>query len=143
APVGPEALRRPWLGRYLAAAEAVRAARSRGLADLRVSGFGTRLNPLLDPERGVDREDPHLPLLLWSGDVAQIHDPRSGRILRLSADTTPAAEALLATGSCRAAARYADLSTVKAVDVYFSATGIPLTAPPLSSASTRPEEPVR
>ncbi|WP_051794618.1 daptide biosynthesis RiPP recognition protein [Streptomyces sp. NRRL S-87] len=49
AALDPRITERPWLGRYLAALEAVRAARARGFGGIRVSGFGGRL-----PAAGTD-----------------------------------------------------------------------------------------
>ncbi|WP_437034480.1 daptide biosynthesis RiPP recognition protein [Streptomyces sp. enrichment culture] len=132
-----EVARRPWLGRYLAAVDAVRAARARGLDRVRVSGFGGRLNPALGEDATADSTDPTLPVLLRSDDQALVHDPRTGRAVALSTDAARAAEALLATGGADRAARHADPGTVAAVDAWFGATGIPLTPAPAPAPTGR------
>ncbi|CAL9479323.1 hypothetical protein SUDANB132_02997 [Streptomyces sp. enrichment culture] len=133
----PEVVRRPWLGRYLAAVDAVRAARTRGLDRIRVSGFGPRPGLAPDPDTAADATDPALPLLLRDGDRALVHDPRSGRTVSLSAGAAHAAEALLATGDAERASRHADPATIAAVDTWFGATGIPLTHGPATGPADR------
>lgn len=122
----PEVLRcaavahRPWLGRYLAALEAVRELAARGVADVRVSGFGGRLGSTCSGD-GPDLYDAALPLLAWTEDAAYLRCTASGRTFALDADAAGPVEALLVRGS---AADTADAEIVAA----FAATGVTLLA---------------
>lgn len=121
---------RPWLGRYLAAVGAVRDLRARGAADVRVSGFGGRLGAAAraaDAEGPVaDGTDATLPLLLWSGENAYVHDPASGRTFGLDPVAAGLAEALLVSGSTAAAAAHADRDGLERVAAYFADARITL-----------------
>ncbi|MDX3854076.1 daptide biosynthesis RiPP recognition protein [Streptomyces sp. AK02-01A] len=118
---------RPWLGRYLAAVGAVREAVTRGLDQPRVSGFGGRVVAALDGFAAPRDQSATAPLLLWNDERALIHHTGDRRTVALSTDAALAAEALLVTGSARAAAGYADPDTVDAVAAYFAGIGLPLT----------------
>lgn len=84
----------PWLPRYLQAADLVRALTARGLADVRVSGFGARL-----AEPGTeDLGGPGDPQVAWGGDTAYVADPRSGRIFGLGRDQAALVERLVGHG---------------------------------------------
>ncbi|MFJ5546919.1 daptide biosynthesis RiPP recognition protein [Streptomyces sp. NPDC093225] len=163
----PRITERPWLGRYLAALDAVRAARARGFGGIRVSGFGGRLpaagpdgagtdaatdtgvRDVPDVRTAADAHDPHLPLLLTAGTApadaprSLVHDPRTGRAVALAPGSARAAEALLATGDRTAAAACADPAAVAAVADYFAAAGLPLDPEPTTDRTTSEKEPAR
>ncbi|MCX5376690.1 daptide biosynthesis RiPP recognition protein [Streptomyces sp. NBC_00091] len=127
---GPAA-ERPWLGRYLAAVGAVRDLRARGLADVKVSGFGGRLGAAaasVPADEAMDTTDALLPLLLWSGESAFVHDPASGRTFGLDPVAAALAEVLLVAGSVAAGSVYADRAGLEQVAAYFADAGITLCA---------------
>ncbi|WP_329196471.1 MULTISPECIES: daptide biosynthesis RiPP recognition protein [unclassified Streptomyces] len=133
---GPAA-ERPWLGRYLAAVDAVRDLRARGVADVKVSGFGGRLgaaaaSPAADA--AADATDALLPLLLWSGETVYLHDPVAGRSFRLDPVAGALAEALLVSGSVAAACAHADRDALERVAAYFADAGIALCPAEVSPA---------
>lgn len=117
---------RPWLGRYLAALNAVRELRARGLGEARVSGFGGRLAPAVQSEttRPADLTDAELPLLLWTDEAAYLH--ASGRTFRINRSAGELAEALLVHGSLDAAAAHADRDALARVESSFAAAGVHL-----------------
>ncbi|MFJ3880529.1 daptide biosynthesis RiPP recognition protein [Streptomyces sp. NPDC090077] len=127
---GGPAADRPWLGRYLAAVGAVRDLRSRGVAaEVRVSGFGGRLNAAaasVPADEAADTTDALLPLLLWAGEDAFVHDPASGRTFGLDPVAAGLAEVLLVTGSAEAGAGYADRAGLEQVAAYFEDAGVTL-----------------
>ncbi|MFF9980368.1 daptide biosynthesis RiPP recognition protein [Streptomyces erythrochromogenes] len=122
---------RPWLGRYLAALDAVRELRSRGIADLKVSGFGGRLVPGLAElgENAADRHDADTPLLLWTEEKAVVHHAGTGRFFALDHAAAELAETLLVHGSVEAAAAHADRAALTQVETFFSNAGVRLSAP--------------
>ncbi|MGJ0119672.1 daptide biosynthesis RiPP recognition protein [Williamsia sp. MIQD14] len=73
---------RPWLGRYLCAVEAIRAIRSHGHDDVRVSGFGARLDSGVASD--ADRARGDLPVLAFTSDHAFVW--QEGRLRRVSRD---------------------------------------------------------
>ncbi|MFI2431569.1 daptide biosynthesis RiPP recognition protein [Streptomyces sp. NPDC018693] len=122
---------RPWLGRYLAAVGAVRDLRARGVVDVRVSGFGGRLGAAaasIPSAAAADTTDALLPLLLWSGENAFVHDPASGRTFGLAPATADFAEVLLVAGSVEAGASYAARAGLEQVASSFEDAGITLCA---------------
>ncbi|WP_405979356.1 daptide biosynthesis RiPP recognition protein [Streptomyces sp. NBC_00158] len=127
---GGPAAERPWLGRYLTAVSAIRDLRARGLAaDVRVSGFGGRLNAAaasVPAETAADTADARLPLLLWSGEDAFVHDPASGRTFGLDPVAAGLAEVLLVAGSVEAGASYADRAGLEQVAAWFEDAGVTL-----------------
>ncbi|MFF5706160.1 daptide biosynthesis RiPP recognition protein [Streptomyces sp. NPDC012794] len=125
------AAERPWLGRYLAAVGAIRDLRARGLAGIRVSGFGGRLGSAaasVPAGTEADTADALLPLLLWSGGDAFLHDPASGRTFGLDRAAAAFAEVLLVAGSVEAGASYADRAGLEQVAAYFEDAGVALRA---------------
>ncbi|MFE7094354.1 daptide biosynthesis RiPP recognition protein [Streptomyces erythrochromogenes] len=119
---------RPWLGRYLAALDAVRELRSRGITDLKVSGFGGRLVPGLAEldENAADRHDADTPLLLWTEEKAVVHHAGTGRFFALDRAAAELAETLLVHGSVEAAAAHADRAALTRVETFFSDAGVRL-----------------
>jgi hypothetical protein len=87
---------RPWLGRYLAAAEALRVTTARGIADVRVSGFGGTLAPGLADVPPVD--DDRAPLVLWNADTAFVYDPRGRRTFGMDHRTAQVLDVLITCG---------------------------------------------
>ncbi|MDX6758058.1 daptide biosynthesis RiPP recognition protein [Streptomyces sp. F8] len=120
---------RPWLGRYLAALDAVRELRSRGITGLEVSGFGARLVPGLAElgDSAADRDDVDAPLLLWTGEQAVVHSARTGRFFSLGRAAAELAETLLVHGSVEAAAAHADRAALTQVETLFASAGVRLT----------------
>jgi hypothetical protein len=120
---------RPWLGRYLAALDALRELRSRGVASLAVSGFGGRLDASLTAvEQPADHAGTELPLLLWAQETAYVHLPAGGRFFQLDARAARVAEALLVHGDFEAAARHTDPDALRQVITFFATAGVRLTA---------------
>ncbi|MEU6481288.1 daptide biosynthesis RiPP recognition protein [Streptomyces sp. NPDC047017] len=126
---------RPWAGRCLAALDAVRELRARGVGDVRVSGFGGRLLPGLDTE-GRDLADARLPLLLWTEDAAYVHSPLAGRTFQVSLAAGRLAEALLVHGSPAEAAAAPSVAEGPLTEVaaFFAGAGVPLVAGELAGA---------
>lgn len=139
-PVRQEALgERAWLGRYLAALDAVRELRSRGVTELRVSGFGSRLVPALEePDTAggaADAAGLEAPLLLWTDEAAYVHSPDSGRFFQIGTDAAKLSEILLVCGSLEAATSYGDRAELSRVDELFTSAGVKLTsAKPVGAA---------
>jgi hypothetical protein len=132
---GAAAAERPWLGRYLAAVDAQRELHARGIAGLRVSGFGSRLSPVLaqalngqDGQDGQDGHDTDLPLLLWTEDAAYVHITGARRTFRVDHAAGALVEALLVCGSVDAAAAYADRSGLLRAERLLTSAGIRLRA---------------
>jgi hypothetical protein len=126
--------RRPWLGRYLAAVEAIRDVRARGIADPQVSGFGRRLVPDLPLlEDAADGVDPAAAVLLWAGEEAFIYHPGSARTFRVPLSTARIAETLLACGSTESAAGRLPQSHVRQVADMLAAQGVPWGADALAT----------
>jgi hypothetical protein len=120
---------RPWLGRYLAALDALRELRSRGVLGLRVSGFGARLDAsLADAGRPADHAGTELPLLLWADETTYVHLPAGGRFFQLDARAARVAEALLVHGDFEASARHTDPEALRQVITFFATAGVRLTA---------------
>ncbi|BFO21408.1 hypothetical protein SHKM778_77960 [Streptomyces sp. KM77-8] len=120
---------RPWLGRYLAAIDAVRELRARGVDEVRVSGFGHRLwAASAEVARPADATDPTVPLLLWTDETAYVHCRAPGRTFQLDLAAGILAEALLVNGSVEEANRYADHAQLVQVERFFADAGIRLTA---------------
>jgi len=94
---------RPWLGRYVVALETIREFALRGIADLRFSGFGHRLNEELAHAPAAD-DAAEVPMLAWDDSSAFLRDPVRRKTYRFNRDAAPAVEAVLATGSVEAAA---------------------------------------
>ncbi len=119
---------RPWIGRYLAAIEAVRELRARGESEIRVSGFGGCLTAALAGfgVPGADRRDAAVPLLLWTDDATFLR--AHGRTFRMSRAAGEAVEALLVCGSSTAASAYADRALVDEAVRGFEAAGVRLVA---------------
>lgn len=138
----PEAVRtaaldeRPWLGRYLAAVDALRELKARGIADAKVSGFGHRLSSAPDgPGDARDVVDADVPLLLWTESAAYLHVPGPGRVFQLSHTAGALAEALLACGSVDAAAEHADRAGLLQVDRFLTDAGVRPGAGSLATAA--------
>ncbi|MFD7028532.1 daptide biosynthesis RiPP recognition protein [Streptomyces sp. NPDC059917] len=134
---------RPWLGRYLAAIGAVRDLRARGVVDVRVSGFGGRLGAAATAAAAAtgpaDTADALLPLLLWSGEHAFVHDPASGRTFGLDPAAAALAEVLLVSGSVAAGSAHADRTGLERVAAYFADAGIVLSTAAGDPAELRDE----
>ncbi|MFC7892602.1 daptide biosynthesis RiPP recognition protein [Streptomyces sp. NPDC057381] len=128
---------RPWLGRYLAALDAVRELRARGLDGIRVSGFGERLAPApAGPSAAADTDDAGLPLLLWTDEAAYVHAPGAGRTFRVGRQAGELVETLLVCGSLDAAAEHADRDRLGEVEAFFAGAGVPLRSTGLLGAGT-------
>ncbi|MFC4066944.1 daptide biosynthesis RiPP recognition protein [Actinoplanes subglobosus] len=113
---------RPWLGRYLAAVDAIRAMRARGVSPVRVSGFGGRLLPSMD---GVaDRTDPDLPLVLWTATSAYVHSPLTGRTFAVGHSAAQTVEAFVACGSVTEAAGHVGRERVDRIIADFDGVGV-------------------
>lgn len=126
---------RPWLGRYLATLEMVRVLRRRGVAEVRVSGFGDRLVPaLLDRADAADLTGAELPVLAWTPDTCYLRAPQSGRIFELGRPMAESAELLMACAGVAAAAEYADRPALERVAEFFDRNGIALAAAQLTGA---------
>nr|WP_028265388.1 daptide biosynthesis RiPP recognition protein [Arthrobacter sp. MA-N2] len=93
----PEVSGRPWISRYLSAADALRHAQVRGFQGMRVSGFGGHLVEELDG-LGDKRQTSRL-LLLFNGGVAHLHDTASSRTYSLGSDAAKLADIMLTVGS--------------------------------------------
>lgn len=92
-----EASARPWLPRYLHVVEALRFASARGMAAMRVAGFGGHLVPGLSSMRSDEGQlAPDRPVLLYSAMGAHLHDPRSSRTYRLGTDAARVVDIMLA-----------------------------------------------
>ncbi|MGW6545005.1 daptide biosynthesis RiPP recognition protein [Streptomyces massasporeus] len=128
---------RPWLGRYLAALVAVRELRARGLAGIRVSGFGGRLvAAAADRADAADACASERPLLLWTDEAAYVHSPAAGRTFQVSRAAGELVETLLVSGSLDAAVGHADRDGLSQVEAYFADAGVLLCAPGLLGAGT-------
>lgn len=92
----PEVASRPWISRYMLAADALRHAAVRGLQGMRVSGFGGHLVPALD---GVEGTLPGPSLLLFNGSVAHLHDSATSKTYRLGSDAAKFVDVMLTIGS--------------------------------------------
>ncbi|MFF5502541.1 daptide biosynthesis RiPP recognition protein [Streptomyces roseolus] len=128
---------RPWLGRYLAALDAIRELRSRGTTGLKVSGFGARL---AHGEGDADHAGVDVPLLLWNDDdKAFVHHAPTGRFFAVDRAAAELTEALLVHGSVEAAAAHAgtgaDRDALTRVEGFFTTAGVRLTGPaPMAAA---------
>jgi hypothetical protein len=120
------AAERPWLGRYLAAVDALRELHARGIADIRVSGFGGRLSPAL--AELPDGADTDVPLLLWTDDAAFVHLTGNRRTFRVDHAAGALLEALLVCGSVDAAAGYADRAGLLRAERLLTGAGVRLRA---------------
>ncbi|MFF5337915.1 daptide biosynthesis RiPP recognition protein [Streptomyces sp. NPDC013181] len=126
---------RPWLGRYLAAVQALRDLRARGIVVDGVSGFGERLvSGLADHSDPADTVHADRLLLLRAGEDLYAHEPRRGRSFRLGRDVAEAAEALLVCDSADQAASYVERARLDTVGERFGAAGLALTTRPLAAA---------
>ena len=118
---------RPWLGRYLAALDAIRDLRARGLSEPRVSGFGGRLLPeLAGPGPAADAGSAAAPLLLWTDQAAFVHTVDPSRTFRLDPALAPAVEALLCCGSAEDPERFADRGLLDRARASLRAVGVDL-----------------
>ncbi|WNI16181.1 daptide biosynthesis RiPP recognition protein [Actinacidiphila sp. ITFR-21] len=117
---------RPWLGDYLAAVDSLRTLTARGMAGLRVAGFGARLLP--EPDTDADPvPDPgrRRAVLLLGDDGACLHQPSTGRTFRLGTGAARCAEALLTLGSADAVtAHVGDLPGLADVAGLFAGLGL-------------------
>jgi hypothetical protein len=93
----PEVAERPWISRYMLAADALRHATVRGLQGMRVSGFGGHLVPGLDGLE--DRVQRSSSLLLFNGNVAHLHDGATSKTYRLGSDAAKFVDVMLTVGS--------------------------------------------
>src|SRR5262249_3860628 len=107
--------------------DALRALRVNELTGLRVSGFGARLSARLDCV--ADTAATAATVLLWNTDTAYVHEPATGRTVRLSRAAAELAEALLVCGSVDAAEAYADPRGLRMVAGFFADAGIALGTP--------------
>ncbi len=116
---------RPWLGRYLAALDAIRNVRSRGLLEPKVSGFGDRLDPALRSYQDArDLTDAAAPLLLWTDETAFVYDIGTGRIFQMDRVTARVTELLLVHGTVEAAAEHAPLELLTRATQMFTQAGV-------------------
>lgn len=117
--------KRPWLGRYLAALDAIRELNRRGIKITGVSGFGDRLHeelerrPELASDSSVDR-----PILLWNDSEAFLYDARRQKTFRFNRETADAAEAVIAAGSAERATALASHAAVAQVTDQLDACGL-------------------
>ncbi|MGW2483977.1 daptide biosynthesis RiPP recognition protein [Streptomyces sp. NPDC001571] len=129
---------RPWLGRYLAAVEAIRRLRFDGSAVPRVSGFGHRLTAgLPEGTAAADETGTGAPLVLWTDETAYVHIATGGRTFQVDHLTARVVEALTVCGSPDAAAAFADKEALEGTVARFAAAGVQLVRP------VRPVRPVR
>lgn len=113
-----------WIGRYLAAVDALRHLAIRGFTGLTVSGFGHRLTehaPL--GEDAADLTRPGLPLVLWNEEQAYVTDGE--RIFAVGRTAAAATEAVLTLGK-REAARAVGDDAVTKVTGFFHGRGLSL-----------------
>ncbi|MBW1596584.1 daptide biosynthesis RiPP recognition protein [Streptomyces sp. JJ38] len=119
---------RPWLGRYLAALDALRELRARDVSHLRVSGFGGRLSETAEPvAEAADAHGTELPLLLWNEQGAYVHSTPTGRFFQIGTDAARIAETVLACGDAETAAERVDAAALAKVTAFFERAGVPLT----------------
>ncbi|WP_328913220.1 MULTISPECIES: daptide biosynthesis RiPP recognition protein [unclassified Streptomyces] len=92
-----EAVReRHWLARYHSALQAVQSLRARGRQNVKVSGFGMRLNEGLELGAGApDLCDPLAPVLLESADEHYVYAPSTSRVFQAAPDTARTLERVL------------------------------------------------
>jgi hypothetical protein len=114
---------RPWLPRYLAALDALRALNAGGVAGLRVVGFGAGLLPGRDHHTVADASDA---LLLFNEEAAFVREIGTGRTFGLSLRAARYAEALLTRGSVDAASEIADPDGLRTVRAFFDRAGVRL-----------------
>jgi len=112
---------RPWLGRYLAALNTIRQGLARGMAGLRVSGFGGYLAPgegdLTDPANVI-------PVVSWNEDKALLFDPRSNRAFGMGTEAAALVELLLRFGSPERASESAPLEALRQAELQLAGFGI-------------------
>jgi hypothetical protein len=99
----------PWLPRYLAALDVLRAIGMRYSIPWRVSGFGTRLNSELSHSFDLGAQGYGLPFLLLGSDRVVVYDQSSRALASIGRDAARFAEVLLATGGHAAALVAAEL----------------------------------
>lgn len=119
---------RPWIGAYHSALAAIRDVRGRDMAphdEIAVSGFGQVLDEELADEPRPDLERGDAPVVLWSGDSAFVHDPRSERTFQLGVPVARVVERVLVLGPHQAATGE-HASHVAQVSEFFSSTGVSL-----------------
>lgn len=123
--------RRAWLGRYHVAVAGLRDLRGRNIAelkDVRVSGFGHRLNDELDDVVETAEDGWNAPVLMWTSTSAYLHDWSSEKTFQLGHEAGRLAERLLVSGGVDAAAD-GDASELQTVVDFFQRGGISLTRP--------------
>lgn len=122
--------RRPWLARYHAALSGLQHLRGRDIGldgEVRVSGFGGRLDPALaDVADPADERTDAAPVLMWVGNDVYLHDGASDRSFRLDRDTGVLAERLLVHGSVDSAAATGHREALTKVSSYFGRSGVSL-----------------
>lgn len=132
--VVPEGLRagelsaRPWLATYLGAIEALRILTANGIGDVRVSGFGVRINPDLPVEAGDLRAEVAAPLVLWSDANGYLFEPVSARFFVLGAGAARATEALLLAKALPGAAEAVKAEHLASVRAFLTSSGVRLNA---------------
>ncbi|WP_189712548.1 daptide biosynthesis RiPP recognition protein [Streptomyces phaeofaciens] len=108
---------RPFLGRYLAAVQALRALTSQDVGGLKVSGFGHRLGGTSDGD--ADLRDPSLPLVLWNTEQAYV--VAGGRAFAVGHSFAAAVESLLTSAPDRLPVHVLDQ-----VRAFFTDRGLPV-----------------
>lgn len=93
----PDVRERPWIARFMLAADALRHATVRGLQGMHVSGFGGHLVPALDQVE--DRVPATTSLLLFKSGVAHLHDGATSKTYRLGSDAAKFVDVMLTVGS--------------------------------------------
>jgi len=121
---------RPWLARYHGAISGLQHMRGRDIGldgEVRVSGFGGRLDPDLEGiSDAADERDAAAPVLMWITDDVYLHDAATDRSFRLDRATGVLAERVLVHGSVEAAAASGHRDNLKKVASYFERAGVPL-----------------
>jgi hypothetical protein len=121
---GPEIAARPWLRRYLEAIDVLRLLRVRNIHDLRVSGFGFRLNADLDDLAQGRLDRPGAPLLAWNDEAGYVCDIGSGRSFQFSRRAIRSAEALLGLGADLSDERITDPEGARVVAEFLDRAGL-------------------
>ncbi|MFI2239408.1 daptide biosynthesis RiPP recognition protein [Streptomyces chrestomyceticus] len=122
---------RPWLGRYLAALDALRNLAGRATTGASVSGFGGRFLPALAKiSSPADAMGTEVPLLLWTDEAAYVYVPNTNRMMQLRREAAALVEALLVCGSVEAAAAHADRKKLLQMERALADMSVPLRVQP-------------
>ena len=117
---------RPWLARYLAAANALRSTTARGIPGVRVSGFGGTLAAGLDDVPPV--EDGQAPLVLWAPECAFVYDPKGHRTFQMNHRTATVLDVLITSGGVAAGREYLAEDQLREGEMLLAQAGLELPA---------------